>query len=233
MFIAMMPTMGYKTRGAGPLAAPSKWSKRIEPVHRKKELTFYSIKDDFMDVNTLLIGFLIFVARIGDVSIGTVRTIVTVQGRSVVAFSLAIFELLIWITVVSTVIHKIKDQPILALFYAFGYATGNVVGIAVERKIALGIIVLRVFTRTAGKQIADRLRRTGQPVTIFRGEGMRGPVDELYIACRRRNLKKMLDVVKEEDPDAFYITEMARDIRKAVRPSYFQFTGWRSVFKRK
>ena len=186
-----------------------------------------------MDVNTLLIGFLIFIARICDVSIGTVRTIVTVQGRSVLAFSLAIFELLIWITVVSTVIHKIKDQPILALFYAFGYATGNVVGIAVERKIALGIIVLRVFTRTAGKQMADRLRNMGQPVTIFRGEGMRGPVDELYIACRRRNLKKMLGVVKEEDPNAFYITEMARDVRKAVRPSYFQFTGWRSIFKRK
>ena len=121
-----------------------------------------------MDVNTLLIGFLIFVARIGDVSIGTVRTIVTVQGRSVLAFSLAIFELLIWITVAITVINKMKDQPVLALFYAFGYATGNVAGIAVERKIALGIIVLRVFTRTAGKQIADRIRKLGQPVTIFR-----------------------------------------------------------------
>jgi uncharacterized protein YebE (UPF0316 family) len=135
-----------------------------------------------VDVNTLLIGFLIFLARIGDVSIGTVRTIVTVQGRSLLAFSLAIFELLIWITVVSTVIHKIKDQPILALFYAVGYATGNVVGIAVERKIALGIIVLKVFTRTTGKQLAVRIRNMGQPVTIFRGEGMRGPVDELYIA---------------------------------------------------
>jgi len=128
-----------------------------------------------MDVNTLLLGFLIFIARIGDVSIGTVRTIITVQGRSVLAFFLAIFELLIWITVVSTVIHKIKDQPILAFFYAFGYATGNVVGIAVERKIALGIIVLRVITRTAGKQMADRLRKMGQPVTIFQGEEMGRP----------------------------------------------------------
>jgi uncharacterized protein YebE (UPF0316 family) len=186
-----------------------------------------------MDANTLFIGFLIFLARIGDVSIGTVRTIVTVQGRSVVAFFLAICELLIWITVVSTVIHKIEDQPILALFYALGFATGNVVGIAVERKIALGMIVLRVITRNSGKHMADRLRNMGQPVTIFRGEGMRGPVDELYIAGRRRNLKRMLDVVKEEDPNAFYITEMARDIRKAVRPSHFQFTGWRSVFKKK
>jgi uncharacterized protein YebE (UPF0316 family) len=186
-----------------------------------------------MDVNTLLLGILIFLSRIGDVSIGTVRTILTVQGRSVESFFLAIFELLIWITVVSTVIHKIKDQPILALFYALGYATGNVVGIAVERKIGLGIIILRVFSRTAGKKMADRLRNMGQPVTIFQGEGMRGPVDELYIAGRRRHLKRMLDVVKEEDPNAFYITEMARDIRKAVRPSHFQFTGWRSVFKRK
>jgi uncharacterized protein YebE (UPF0316 family) len=186
-----------------------------------------------MDVNTLAIGFMIFIARIGDVSIGTVRTIVTVQGRSVVAFFLAIFELLIWITVVSTVIHRMQDQPILALFYALGFATGNVVGIAVERKIALGIIVLRVFTRTAGKKIADRLREMGQPVTIFQGEGMRGPVDELYIAGRRRNLKRMLNVVRQEDPNAFFITEMARDVRQAVRPSYFQFTGWRSVFKRK
>jgi uncharacterized protein YebE (UPF0316 family) len=185
------------------------------------------------DVNTLVLGLFIFLARIGDVSIGTVRTIITVQGRSVVAFFLAIFELLIWITVVSTVIHKIKDQPILALFYAFGYASGNVVGIAVERKIALGIIVLRVFTRKAGKQIAERLRNLGQPVTTFRGEGMRGPVDELYIAGRRRHLKRMLDIVKQEDPEAFYITEMARDVRKAVRPSTFQFTGWRAVFKRK
>lgn len=186
-----------------------------------------------MDVNTLVIGFLIFFARIGDVSIGTVRTIVTVQGRSVIAFCLAIFELLIWITVVSTVIHKMKDQPVLALFYAFGYATGNVVGIAVERKIALGVVVLRVFSRTAGKKIADHLRQMGQPVTIFKGEGMHGPVDELYIAGRRRHLRKMLNVVKQEDPDAFYITEMARDVRKAVRPSSFQFTGWRTVFKKK
>jgi uncharacterized protein YebE (UPF0316 family) len=186
-----------------------------------------------LDLPTLLTGMLIFAARICDVTFGTVRTIVTVQGRSVIAFFLAIFELLIWITVVSTVIHQIKDKPILAIFYALGFATGNVVGIAVERKLALGITILRVCTRTAGKAMAESLRRQGQPVTVFRGEGMRGPVDELYIACRRRNLKRLLAIVQQEDPQAFYITEMARDVRKAVRPVSFNFTGWRSIFKKK
>ena len=186
-----------------------------------------------LDLNTLLTGLIIFAARITDVSIGTVRIIVTVQGRSIIAFFLAIFEVLIWITVVSTVIHKINDQPMLAFFYAFGYATGNVVGIRLERKLALGFIILRVITRTAGKSLADRIRAMGQPVTVFRGEGMCGPVDELYIACRRRELKRILEFVKKEEPGAFYLTEMAHDIRKTVRPPYSLFNGRRLLLKRR
>jgi uncharacterized protein YebE (UPF0316 family) len=186
-----------------------------------------------IDMNTLVTGSVIFAARICDVSIGTVRTIVTVQGRSVVAFFLAIMELLIWISVVSTVIYRIQDEPILALFYALGFATGNVVGIAVERRLALGFMILRVITRSASQSMAQRLRQAGQPVTVFHGEGMRGPVDELYIACRRRELARLLKLVQQEDPGAFYITEMARDVRKAIRPEYFNFTGWRAVWKKK
>jgi uncharacterized protein YebE (UPF0316 family) len=186
-----------------------------------------------LEVSTLMTGILIFLARICDVSLGTVRTIVTVQGRGVVAFFLAIFEILIWITVISTVVQKVASQPVLALFYALGFATGNIVGIAVERKIALGFMILRVFSRTAGKALTERLRDMGQPVTVFRGEGMRGPVDELYIACRRRDLKRILQVVNEEDPESFYITEMARDVCRTIRPLSTECSGWRSVFKRK
>lgn len=186
-----------------------------------------------MDANVLITGCFIFVARICDVSIGTFRTIMTVQGRSVISFFLAIAELLIWITVASTVIHQIKDTPVLALFYALGFATGNVVGIALERKIAIGMTILKVITRSAGNVIADRLRAAGQPVTVFLGEGMHGPVQELYIACRRRDVKKNLKIVMEEDPDAFYLTEMARDVRKSIRTAGPRFTGWQSIGKRK
>jgi uncharacterized protein YebE (UPF0316 family) len=185
------------------------------------------------DLSTLMTGALIFLARICDVSLGTVRTIVTVQGRGVLAFFLAIFEILIWISVVSTVVQKVDSQPILALFYALGFATGNMVGIAVERKIALGFMILRVFTRTAGKALTQRLRAMGQAVTVFQGEGMRGPVDELYIACRRRDLQRILSIVTAEDPESFYITEMARDVGRTIRPLTTECGGWRSVFKRK
>lgn len=189
--------------------------------------------EQLLEANFFLTGLIIFVARVCDVSLGTIRTIVTVQGRTVIAFFLGLVEVVIWISIVSTIVLTIKDSPALVIFYAFGFATGNVVGILVERKLAFGLIVLRIITRMPGSSLIDRLRRCGQPVTVFTGEGMRGPVRELYVVCRRRDLKWLLPMVREEDPDAFYITEQARDVSKILRPLYQQPTGWRAVFKKK
>ncbi len=186
-----------------------------------------------IETNVLATGVIIFIARVCDVSIGTLRTIITVQGRTVIAFFLALFEITIWILVASKVINQIHDQPILVVFYAFGFATGNVVGILVERKLALGIIILKVITRTAGKEISESLRQKGQAVTVFIGEGLKGPVTELYIACRRRDLPWILPEVQSFDQNAFYIIEQARDMRKILTPTSVPSGGWRSTRKQK
>lgn len=186
-----------------------------------------------LEQHILLTGLFVFFARICDVSIGTVRTIMTVQGRTVISFVLALFEITIWLLVASTVINQLKEKPILVVFYAFGYATGNVVGILVEKKLAFGIIILKLLTRTAGETIANYLRKKGQAVTVFTGEGMKGPVNELYIACRRRDLKWILPEVKQIDPEVFYIIEQARDISRMIKPVSTPLGGWRSISKRK
>jgi uncharacterized protein YebE (UPF0316 family) len=198
-------------------------------------MTFPTFSDllSLSDPAILLTGIAVFIARIFDVSIGTVRTIVTVQGRTVMSFCLAVFEVTIWITVVSTVIHKITEMPILVIFYSFGYATGNVVGILVERKLAFGLIILKVFSTRHGQKMAKIFRDMGQPVTIFHGEGMTGPVTELYLACRRRDMKWMISKVYEIDSDAFYVIEQAKDVSKVLRPIYSPLGGWRQRHNRK
>ncbi len=80
-------------------------------------------------------------------------------------------------------------MPILVVFYSLGYATGNVVGIMVEKRLAFGMIILKVFSLARGKEMAKSFRDKGQPVTTFAGEGKDGPVLELYLACLRRDLK--------------------------------------------
>ena len=102
-----------------------------------------------------------------------------------------------------------------------------------ERKLAFGLIILKVITRNAGKVLAQYLRQLGQPVTIFTGEGMKGPVDELYIACRRKDLRWILPEVRKQDQSAFYVIEQARDVSKVLKPTYAHIGGWRAVGKRK
>jgi uncharacterized protein YebE (UPF0316 family) len=184
-----------------------------------------------LDAATLLTGLVIFCARVLDVGLGTIRTLTIVQGRTATAFALGFVEISIWLWVISTVVPRIAQEPFLGLFYAFGFATGNVLGIKMEKRMAFGHLILRVITRLP--DLADAVRRAGFAVTTFAGQGMAGPVTELYIVCRRRDLKPVIDVVKKKDPDAFYLTEHTGEVSKACRPFLTRPTGWRAVGKRK
>ena len=90
-------------------------------------------------MNIWLLGILVFLARIVDVSVGTLRTISIIQGRSKVAFVLAFIETTVWLLVLSAVLPQVMNSPILGVFYAFGFATGNVVGIMVEKRLGNGL----------------------------------------------------------------------------------------------
>lgn len=182
---------------------------------------------------TFLTGLLIFFARIADVSLGTLRTISIVHGRSWMSFWLGFFEIGIWLMVISTVIYKINDTPVLGLFYALGFAAGSMVGIHIEKMLALGHIILRVISREHFDEMAERVQQEDYAVTTFEGKDKYGPVVELYIVCRRRDLVKILNIVKTIEPDAFYITEMAGSVSKVYRPIMQPVTGWRAWFKKK
>jgi uncharacterized protein YebE (UPF0316 family) len=186
-----------------------------------------------LDLATIVTGLLIFLARVTDVSVGTMRTISIVQGRTKTAFFLGLVEISVWLAAISTVLSKIVSQPVLGAFYAFGFAAGNVVGIELEKRIAFGHLVLRVVSSRHGEQIAARMRGIGYAVTTFPGEGMAGPVTLLYVVCRRRDLKCLIPIVRSIEPDAFYVTEQAGTVSKIRRPFMQQRTGWRAIFKKK
>jgi len=180
-----------------------------------------------------LTGLAIFFARIIDVSLGTLRTISIVQGRKWMAFWLGFFEISLWLAVISTVIHQITEAPLLGIFFAFGFATGNLVGIQIERWLALGHIILKVISKEHFHEMTQYIREAGYAVTTFQGEGKEGPVVELYIVCRRQDLKNILTRVKDIEPTAFYIIEHAGAASKIYRPILQQPTGWRSILKKK
>jgi uncharacterized protein YebE (UPF0316 family) len=167
-----------------------------------------------LDSQTLIIGLAVFCARIVDQSLSAIRTIAIVQGRRTIAFMLGFVEVCIWLTVISQVLGKVKENPWLGLFYALGFSTGNFVGISLERRIAIGNIVLRVISSRRGRELAEAIRAVGYSVTTFSGEGRFGPVLEVLAVLPRRDLRRVLERVRDIEPDAFYVTESVTSVSR-------------------
>lgn len=167
----------------------------------------------------LITGSLMIVgARIADVSLGTLRTVAVIHGRRAAAWLLGFCEVLIWVLVVSQVINSARENWIYALAYAFGFATGNFIGITIEQRFAFGRQIIRVFTRQ-GAEMAERMRADGLTVTEFEGRGRDGPVAMLFIDAERRDVKIVIRHARAVDPKCFYTIGDVREASSTRRIS--------------
>lgn len=162
-----------------------------------------------MDTSVILLGLGIFVAEVIVLTIGTVRTMMTVQGEQKMAFLLGSTEMLIWLMCTSTVLVKVGAEPILGVCYALGFAVGNVVGIAAEKRLALGNVVVRFISQHMGREIARSVRNAGFGVTTVAGEGAEGPVSVQFVVCRRKDMKYVTAIATNVDDNVFYTWETA------------------------
>lgn len=178
----------------------------------------------------LLTSLLIILARIGDVSLGTLRTISVIHGRRSIAWLLGFGEILVWLFAVSQVLHNL-DQPLYAICYAIGFATGNYVGITLDEWLAFGEQVVRVFTRQ-GPVLAAALRAEGFRVTEFEGRGRSGPVHLLFIEVPRRHARRLVRRARDLDPRCFWVLDDVRYV-STTTPRPVQPTGWRAILKKK
>jgi uncharacterized protein YebE (UPF0316 family) len=153
---------------------------------------------------------LIFLARIVDVSIGTVRLICVTRGRKVSAVVLGFFEVLIWILAISTTFSHL-DQWINVLAFAGGFAAGNAVGMQIEKKLAMGTQIVQLISRGSAHAVAERLRFADLIVTTMTGGGRDGPVAICLIVVSRKRVPSVVAMAREIDPEVFITVEDAVD----------------------
>jgi len=156
---------------------------------------------------------LIFVLRIFDVSLSTLRILLSVRNQRVMVPIIGFFEVLIWIFAVGSAIRNLESIWHV-LGYAGGFAMGNIVGLWIEGKLAIGLATLRIISRAGGVELAEALREKGYGVTEFYGQGRDGRVEIVYTAVARREIPRVLDEVARWDPDAFVTVEEPREIRR-------------------
>jgi len=93
----------------------------------------------------VIMPILIFIARLGDVSLNTLRVMFVLNGKKNIAPILGFFEALIWLLAIGQIIQNI-DNPISYLAYAGGFAAGTYIGMSIEVRLALGRDLVWVIT---------------------------------------------------------------------------------------
>ena len=161
----------------------------------------------------LLSAGLIFILCVMDMTLDTLRVLFVMRGRKGIAWVLGFFQALIFVVAISTVLSDL-DNLFNILGYAAGFATGNVVGILLEGRLAIGHIQLSIVSPRLGTAIAERLRGDGYAVTEVPARGRDGMVALLNCSVLRRNVAKVHNIVNELDPEAFITAEEVRPVRR-------------------
>jgi len=169
------------------------------------------------DIDFLFAGplgpLVIFLLRIVDVSLSTVRILLAVRGRKLLVPIIGFAEVLVWLVAAGNAIRHL-DSPWHVLGYSAGFAAGTSVGLWLEEKLAIGIAMMQVITQHTGAGLADGLRALGCGVTAYTGQGRQGPVEVVHTVVARRQIRTVLREVERWDPDAFITIEEPREIRR-------------------
>jgi len=157
----------------------------------------------------VIIPLLIFMARILDQSIGTIRLIVIGKGMRALAAGLGFFEVLIWLLAISQILQNLTHW-FYYIAYAGGFAMGNYVGMVIESKLALGSVILRIITHRDATALLEALKDSDYGVTIMDAQGRFGPVRVLLMLVSRQEIPRVIAMVNQHNPRAFYSIEDVR-----------------------
>ncbi len=169
--------------------------------------------------NYVILPIIIGLARIFDVTVGTLRIIFVSKGNKKVAPLLGFIEVLAWIIVIGEIMKSANNYACY-VGYALGFAAGNYIGMLVEEKLALGNLIIRIITDENPRLLKNAMVNAGFGMTVVPGYGAMGnPVDIVFMAIHRSDLEKVVHIIKETNPGAFYSIEELKYVSEGVFPA--------------
>jgi uncharacterized protein YebE (UPF0316 family) len=165
----------------------------------------------------VILPVMIFCARVVDVTMGTIRVIFISKGIRYLAPIIGFFEVIIWLLAIGQVMNNLTNAASYVA-YGAGFAAGTYIGMYLEEKISLGLTSIRVITKEDQTELMQYLRAHNYGVTSVDGEGATGRVKMVFTIIRRQDLPRVVGIIKEFHPNAFYSVEEVKSVAEGVFP---------------
>lgn len=160
----------------------------------------------------------IFFAEMTVVTAGTLRIIFISRGHKYLAPILGFFEILVWLFAISQVMQNLGSTPCF-LAFAFGFTLGNFLGIWIEGRLALGMVGVRVITQQDCRLLVEKLRAANFGVTCVEGMGSKGPVLIIFTVIKRKQLPRVIAMIRDFQPNAFYSVDDLQTYGQGIFPT--------------
>lgn len=178
----------------------------------------------------VILPLLIFIARILDVSLGTIRVIFISRGVKNIASFISFFEVLIWLMAIGQIMQHIQNA--MCYFgYAAGYTTGTYAGLVIEKRLFLGLNMIRIITKKPATELIEALKNAHYGITSVQAEGTDGIVHIIFTIIKRNNLSEIKTMIKAFNPHAFYTIEDIRTINGGnfPQPELSSLQPWQRI----
>jgi uncharacterized protein YebE (UPF0316 family) len=177
----------------------------------------------------VILPLLIFLARIADVSMETIRVIYISRGIKYLAPIIAFFEIIIWLLAMEVVLKDLSNI-LYFMAYAFGFAAGTYIGLVIEERLSIGTVILRIITsEESTNEIVSFLESEHFGVTSLDAKGARGDVRMILSLVNRTDVPRITDHIETINPRAFFSIEDVRFVNQGVfRPK--AHTGFAGIF---
>lgn len=154
-------------------------------------------------------ALLIFGLRTLDIALYTLRLYMITRGRKALAWIFSFIKSTLFVLTIQMVMRDI-DDPLVVFGYSAGFATGIVLGMVIEERIAIGYTHFRIISPKRGAELTEHLRGAGYAVTEIASKGKDGMVALLDCNVRRRKSSEVVALVNEIDPEAFITSSTVR-----------------------
>ena len=161
----------------------------------------------FLDsLPTILMCFVVCAAKIVEITIQSLKTVMMVKGERFKAAALGFLECVLWGLVISGIIGTLGDDYFLLAFYCVGYASGLYLGATLENKIALGTSNLELIANNEStEKIVEYLKENGKGYTVFEGRGSKEKMNMIFIVLTRKETPKVLKEIRACCDDKVFV----------------------------
>lgn len=180
------------------------------------DISAFFLTSDIDYFNYIVLPILIFLARIVDVSIGTLRIIFVSRSMKSLATMLGFVESLVWLIAVSQIVQNLTNVWNY-LAFAGGFAAGNYIGIYIEEKLAIGLICVRIITQADASELITFLHESQFGMTHVSATGKKGKVQLILCIIKRREMHELMEIVDKYNPNAFLSVEDIRSVKEGLR----------------